>query len=139
MKRLMVFYDPDCGFCCSVRGWVERQPTYLPVTFLSRESDFGRHVRRALGDVDDDLLVVADDGAYYRGPEAFIVVLWAMQEYRGLAGRLAAPLVRPFARQAFALVSEGRGALSALLGLRSENELASHLRAQPTYACVERF
>ncbi len=139
MKRLMVFYDPDCGFCCSVREWAERQPTYLPVSFLSRETDFGRHVREQLGNVDDDLIVVADDGAYYRGPDAFVVVLWAMTEFRALAGRLASPLVRPFARQAFALVSQGRGALSAVLGLHSENELAEHLREQPTYACVERF
>ena len=139
MKNLMVFYDPACGFCCSVREWAERQPTFLPLNFLSRETDFGRYVRRQLGDVDDDLIVVADDGTYYRGPDAFIVALWAMKEYRDLAGRLASPLVRPFARQAFALVSSGRGALSALLGLHSEDELASHLRQQPTYACVERF
>jgi predicted DCC family thiol-disulfide oxidoreductase YuxK len=139
MKRLMVFYDPACAFCCSVREWAAQQPVFVPLSFISRESDFGKHVRRQLGDVDDDLIVVADDGSYYRGPDAFIVALWAMTDYRALAQRLASPLVRPFARQAFALVSSGRGALSAMLGLRSEDELAKHLREQPTYACVERF
>jgi hypothetical protein len=63
-----------------------------------------------------ELVVVADTGAYWVGSDAFLVCLWALDDYRAHAMTLANPLLRPFAGVFFGLVSETRPLLSALFG-----------------------
>jgi hypothetical protein len=65
-------------------------------------------------------VVSADSGEVWRGDDAWLIVLWALAEYRQWAYRLASPLLRPTARQMFALLSRYRGTLSCQLHLRSD-------------------
>ena len=59
-------------------------------------------------------MVVSDEGAVYRDGSAWIMCLFALEEYRDWANRLAHPLLRPLARQAFALLSQAAVADLAL-------------------------
>jgi len=54
--------------------------------------------------------VVADTGAVYEGDAAWLVCLWALDGYRGLAQRLSAPRLRPLARRVVAAAAAIRGA-----------------------------
>ena len=60
----------------------------------------------------EDLLVVSDEGAVYRGTSSWVMCLWALVEYREWAERLAQPAFLPLARRAFLFLSKQRGRLS---------------------------
>ena len=53
----------------------------------------------------DELVVVADTGEVWSGDTAWLMVLWALVEYRDWSYRLADPLLLPTARSFFARVS----------------------------------
>ena len=86
-------------------------------------------------DAVDDLVVVSDDGGVYREARAWIMCLYALEEYREWSVRLAQPLFFPLARQTFALISTGRRRLSAWLDLASDAEIVTTLRPFQEAAC----
>lgn len=111
MTRLVVFYDARCGLCCAVREWIARQRQIVPVECRPRPEG---------ADENDDLVVVADSGEMWCGDTAWLMVFWALADYRAWSYRLASPLLLPTARALFARVSRYRGPLSCSLGLTPE-------------------
>ena len=81
-------------------------------------------------------MVVSDEGAVYRDENAWIMCLYALEEYREWAARLAHPLLRPLAREAFALLSRQRPRISRWLSLASEVEIAETLRHVGAPSCA---
>ena len=65
----------------------------------------------------------------WRGDSAWLIVLWALAEYRTWAYRFASPLLLPAARQAFVLLSRYRGALSCSLNLTPDVQQGRDLHA----------
>jgi predicted DCC family thiol-disulfide oxidoreductase YuxK len=108
VTRLTVHYDARCGLCCALRQWIATQPQIVPVDCRPADPPA------------EELVVSADSGEVWRGDGAWLMVLWALSEYRTWAYRLASPLLRPAARQAFALLSRYRGTLSCQLNLRPD-------------------
>jgi predicted DCC family thiol-disulfide oxidoreductase YuxK len=108
MRRLTVYYDARCGLCCATRDWISRQPQLVPLS-CQPASEPGSEIR-----------VTADSGEVWEGDEAWIVVLWALRDYRGWSRRLARPSMLPLARAMFAQLSKYRGTLSCSLGLEPE-------------------
>jgi hypothetical protein len=109
MTRLTLFYDARCGLCCALREWIGRQPALIPVDC------------RPSSGASDDLVVVADTGERWSGDSAWLMVLWALADYRHWAYRLASPALLPTARRMFATLSAYRGSLSCHLGLEPED------------------
>jgi len=109
MTRLTVFYDARCGLCCAVRDWIGRKRQLLPLDF--RPADAGGS---------DELTVRADSGEIWTGDSAWLMVLWALADYRTWSYRLASPLLLPTARGMFATLSAFRGPISCRLGLKPE-------------------
>jgi predicted DCC family thiol-disulfide oxidoreductase YuxK len=138
MQRLYILYDPRCGLCSWARRWLARQPAYLDLTFVPAGSERALQLFPGLtrpGEV-EELVVVSDDGAVYRDSRAWIMCLYALEEYREWALRLAHPLLLPLARQAFALLSKHRRRISRWLRLASEVEIAETLRHVEAPACA---
>jgi predicted DCC family thiol-disulfide oxidoreductase YuxK len=107
MKTLFVLYDGECALCRKCREWLSRQPAFVELRFIPMQSPevlrrFPGIEKHGLG---EDLLVVSDEGAVYRGPRAWIMCLYALVEYREWAERLSQPALLPLARQACMLVS----------------------------------
>ena len=125
MKTLFVMYDSHCGLCTGVRDWLRLQPSYLDLRLLASDSEEARRMFPGLPS--GELAVVSNDGQVWLGDNAFIVCLWALREYRRWARRLASPMLRPMARQAFEAVSRNRKSVSSLLCLKSESELKIRL------------
>jgi hypothetical protein len=105
MTKLTVFYDARCGLCCAVRDWLGRQPTLVPLDCRPKPEGT------------DDLRVVADSGEVWSGDSAWLMVLWALADYRSWAYRLSSPALLPTARKVFARLSAYRGPISCNLGL----------------------
>lgn len=111
MRELTVAFDARCGLCCAISDWVGRQAQLVPLAW-----------RPAEGPAQEELTVTADTGEYWTGDAAFLMVLWALAEYRHWAYRLATPALRPTARSVFATLSSYRGTLSCALGLPAHTE-----------------
>ena len=105
MTRLVVYYDDRCGLCCALRDWIGRQAQLLPVECRPKSAG------------ENDLVVEADTGEVWSGDSAWLMVMWALRDYRSWAYRLASPWLLPTARAAFAKLSEYRGPISCRLGL----------------------
>ncbi len=121
ITRLTVLYDAGCGLCRTARAWLASRAQLVPLEFVAAGSDEARRRYPALDPAETlaDITVVADDGGVYTGDSAWIICLWALDGYRGLAARLSRPDLRPAARRmveaAAALRRSGGGTFDPLL------------------------
>src|SRR5262245_43594908 len=126
MTYLYVLFDADCELCVRCRNWLAQQPAYVPLVFIGFQSD---EARRRFPGIDDlrpgeQLLAISHEGDVYRGTQAWIMCLWALENYREHAQRLAHPALLPLARTVCELLSRNRFFLSDIL-LRQNPETAA--------------
>lgn len=133
MQTLFVVYDGRCGLCTQLKEWIGRQPAYVPIHLVAAGSAEAQKRFPALPP--GELAVIGDTGETWLGDSAWIVVLWALREYRSWAEKLASPLLLPMARQAFAAISRNRSAFSRWLGLYGEAGLLENLSRIPIPPC----
>jgi predicted DCC family thiol-disulfide oxidoreductase YuxK len=137
MQRLYVIYDGRCGLCRLARQWLDRQEQLVELEFLAAGSFAATRLFPTLSDTDrpEELIVVSDEGGVYRGGHAWIMCLYALEEYREWAERLSSPALLPLARQGFAMLSKQRGRISRWFGLASEHEIVEALGRVAAPAC----
>lgn len=123
MTSLTLYYDAQCGLCTTLRNWIISQRHALPLQLLPKPP------------AERDLTVVADSGEVWQGDSAWLMVLWALEDYRAWSERLSRPALRPLARQAFATLSRSRTQLSSWLGLRADADLAYKLQQVELPSC----
>jgi predicted DCC family thiol-disulfide oxidoreductase YuxK len=133
LKTLFVMYDSRCGLCTGARDWLRLQPSYLDLRLMASDSEEARRLFPGLPS--GELAVVSNDGRVWLGDNAFIMCLWALRKYRRWAKRLASPILRPVARQAFEAISRNRKNVSSLLRLKSETELKNRLNEVTISTC----
>jgi predicted DCC family thiol-disulfide oxidoreductase YuxK len=133
--RLYVLYDSRCVLCRRLKVWMTGEPAWWPLRAVAAGSDRARRLFPALETDGKELIVVASDGRYWQGDHAWLIVLFALERYRGWAKRLSTPLLLPLARQAFAAVSESRDSLGWWMSLRTGRETADYLKQQAVPGC----
>jgi predicted DCC family thiol-disulfide oxidoreductase YuxK len=138
MEKLYVLYDPNCEICRRLKDWILVQRSWIGIAVIAAGSD---KVKRLFPELDqivgnDDLAVISDDGAVYLNDRAWIMVLYAMVEYRDWATRLTHPLLMPLARQAFAALSKNRHTLSRWLSSEDPEAIAGELRKVELEPCA---
>ena len=84
----------------------------------------------------NDLVVVSDEGQVYLNNSAWIMALYALDEYREWACRLAHPVLAPFVRQAFEMISRNRYMISRWLKYGGPEAIAGELRKVPLAPCA---
>ena len=136
MNKLTVLYDAKCGFCVKCRWWIAGQPKLLEVEMLPSGGPDAL-ARYPELNVNDELIAIDDEGGVYRGTAAWLMCLWALEDYREWAERLSTPALMPLARGAFAVLSAGRKKISKWFSLASEDELTEALRRAEPPRCVE--
>jgi predicted DCC family thiol-disulfide oxidoreductase YuxK len=137
MEKLYVLYDPRCELCCLLKNWILVQRCWIGISVVEQGSENARRLFPGLEGIasKDDLAVISDDGAVYLNDRAWIMVLFAMIDYREWAARLTHPLLMPLARQAFAALSKNRHFISSLLSPENTEALADELRKVEIEAC----
>jgi predicted DCC family thiol-disulfide oxidoreductase YuxK len=128
MQRLYLLYDGDCALCRRIRNWLYEQPHWLELQMLPANSEAAKQLFPSLATAGrpEELVVVTDEGHYYKGNHAWIMCLYGLTEYRDWAYRLARPLLLPLARQAFDALSHNRARISRWLRA-DEAEIAREL------------
>jgi len=110
ISYLLVLYDAGCPLCRAARRWLASRAQLVPLHFLPAGSP---EARRLLPGLDHDatrrdVTVVADTGEVYVGDAAWLACLWALVNYRDMAGRLAQPHLLPMARTMIAAAAAVR-------------------------------
>ena len=138
MERLYVLYDPKCELCERLKDWLLTQRTWIGLAMIPAGSEKARRMFPALDTIasDNDLVVVSDEGLVYLNDRAWIMAMFALEEYRDWACRLTHPLLMPLARQAFAAVSKNRHALSRWLRVADPEALAAEFRRVSLEPCA---
>jgi predicted DCC family thiol-disulfide oxidoreductase YuxK len=138
MEKLYVLYDPKCEICCRLKNWILVQRSWIGMAVLEAGSEKAKRLFPELEGIagKDDLAVISDEGAVYLNDRAWIMVLYAMVEYRDWAARLTHPLLMPLARQAFAVLSKNRHTLSRLLTAEDPEAIAGELRKVTLEPCA---
>ena len=128
MQKLYVLYDPKCEICRRLKDWILVQRSWIGIAVLEAGSEKARRLFPELEQIatKDDLAVISDEGAVYLNNHAWIMVLYAMVEYRDWAARLTHPLLAPLARQAFAALSKNRHRLSSWLSTEDPKRLPAN-------------
>ncbi len=126
VTHFTIVYDAECGLCTRTKDWIRQQVPLLGLHFVASGSSEAQKRFPQLRA--DELAVVANTGEVWLGNHAWIVCLWALRDYRELACRLTSPVLSLMAREAFAIVSKNRLALSSILRLRSERQIEEQLR-----------
>jgi len=138
MQKLYVLYDPKCEICRRLKDWILVQRSWLGIAVLEAGSEKAKRLFPELEQIatKDDLAVISDEGAVYLNNHAWIMVLYAMVEYRDWAARLPHPILAPLARQAFAALSRNRHRLSSWLSTEDPEEIADELRGVELEPCA---
>ena len=138
MQKLYVLYDPKCEICRRLKDWILVQRSWIGIAVLEAGSEKARRLFPELEQIatKDDLAVISDEGAVYLNNHAWIMVLYAMVEYRDWAVRLTHPILAPLARQAFAALSKNRHRLSSWLSTEDPEEIAGELRQVELDRCA---
>jgi predicted DCC family thiol-disulfide oxidoreductase YuxK len=138
MEKLYVLYDPKCELCLRLKDWLLIQRSWLGLCLVPAGSEKAKKMFPELEKIAsaNDLAVVSDEGQVYLNNNAWIMALYALEEYRDWACRLAHPLLAPLARHAFATISRNRHAISRWLSAGGPEEIANELRRVPLEPCA---
>ena len=130
MHKLYVLYDPKCELCCRLKDWLRVQRSWIGLEVIPAGSQTARKMFPQLEQIasQNDLAVISDEGAVYLNDRAWIMVLYALEEYRDWAARLTHPLLMPLARQAYAALSRNRHLLSRWMSSTEPEAIAAELR-----------
>lgn len=79
----------------------------------------------------DQVIVVTDEGAVYRGPSAWIMCLWALKRYRAWSLLMATPAWRPRVARIIDGLGRRRLMISRLLMLEAEADAAARSPGDP--------
>ena len=130
MQKLYVLYDPKCELCIRLKNWLLVQRSWIGLAVVEIGSEKAKRLFPELDQIatKNDLAVISDEGEVYLNDRAWIMVLYAMVDYRDWAARLTHPLLLPLARQAFAALSKNRLVLSRWLSAANPEAIAGELR-----------
>ena len=70
MSTLTLLYDPECGLCRRVQGWLAEQPKLVELRMIPIKTDAARRRYPQLNHdlTGEDLTAISDQGAVYFGP-----------------------------------------------------------------------
>jgi hypothetical protein len=99
MKTLHLLYDAQNEFALRCRCWLTSQPAVVRLEFIPFQAP---ELMAKFPGIDpyrekNSVLAVTDEGAVYAGPQAYVVCLFVLDEYRQWAERLSDPTLLPFA------------------------------------------
>ena len=138
MEKLYVLYDPRCELCRRLKDWLLVQRSWLGLSMVPAGSEKAKKMFPELDQIAtcNDLAVISDEGQVYLNDRAWIMVMYALEEYRDWASRLAHPLLMPLARQAFSALSRNRRLISHWLSATDPETIANELRSVALDPCM---
>ena len=109
-RTLTVLYDASCGLCRRARSWLMRQEQYISLEFIAAAS---HQAIDRYPDLDpmktlETIHVIDDQGNVYRNEKAWLILLWALADYRKWSLHFSEPHRIYQAKRLVEAVSKGR-------------------------------
>lgn len=132
IDELIVLFDAECALCRKARKWLGEEPQYVPLKFYPLQLKGVTQRFPGLQEVDlrAELTVLHAQGDYWRGLDAWLMVLWALEDWRERSIELAQPMWKPLARRLVIELSENRYWLSDLIERSNEEHLYTAVQAK---------
>ncbi len=139
VKEIEVFYDGRCGMCCTFHEWVQAQERAFVIQMIPYQSEHAKDVFPGLSELDParEMVVRTWEGDIYRGAEAWVWCLYSCANYRGIAQRLAGPMMLPLAMRACRLLAANRRGLSKVFFRKKDQEVRKTLHQMKAPRCVD--
>jgi predicted DCC family thiol-disulfide oxidoreductase YuxK len=121
-RTLTILYDPGCALCRHCKSWMLGEQATVTLNFVECT---GAEARARYGDIPwlgDELVVVGDQGEVWAGSAAFLVCLWALEDWREWSYRLSGSAFAPLAERFFLYVSARRKTISSFFHPAGECE-----------------
>lgn len=135
IEELTVLTDGECKLCLRARRWLEQQPKIVPLRFIPLQVATlpEKYPGIEALDLKKELTVIGPDRFYWQGVDAWLMTLWALEDWRERAIELAQPLWRPLARRLVIELSHNRYWLSGVIASGHEERLHHALNHEPKY------
>lgn len=139
VKAIEVYYDGRCGMCCTFHEWINRQPRAFEITFVPYQSEEAEVKFPGIGTLDParEMIVRTSEGSLFRGAEAWVWCLYSCANHRGLARRLARPVMLAVAIQMCRLLAANRHGLSKIFFRRKDREVRKILHNMNPPTCED--
>jgi predicted DCC family thiol-disulfide oxidoreductase YuxK len=117
IRNLFVLFDGNCELCRYCKDWLQTQRQTVALTFIEAGSTYAKSVFPELNHAKtlSELTVIDDEGGVYHGTKAWLLVLWALADYRSWARTLASPEMMPIARKFITMISSNRKTINQLI------------------------
>jgi len=115
MRELTVLYDASCAMCLRCCAWLREQRPLVTMRFVPCGSEEARTRYASIPWLGEELVVATDDGDVWAGPAAFIVCLWALEEWREWSYTLSASTLSPLVQRFLQALSSRRRTLAAFI------------------------
>ncbi|MGJ8672602.1 thiol-disulfide oxidoreductase DCC family protein [Rubritalea sp.] len=132
-----VYYDGQCGMCCTFHEWVNRQERANDIVFLPYQSEeaLNRFPTLNTRDPARQMVVRTSTDEIYQGAEAWVWCLWSCTKYRGLAKKVSKPQLLPQVQKICHLLAANRLTLSKLFFRGKSKEVAARVHHMPEVEC----
>ncbi len=137
VNSIEVYYDGRCGMCCTFHEWINRQTRAFKIQFIPYQSPVAEEVFPGVGTLDParEMIVRTDEGAIFRGAEAWVWCLYSCADHRALARRLAKPVMLAVAVRMCRLLASNRHGLSKIFFRRKDREVRETLHSMVLPDC----
>jgi len=138
IRQLSVLYDNNCTFCARCMIWLQDQQQRIHLEFIPLHSGIAKQRYPSLlkDSTSEELIVITDTGDVYRKDKAFIMCLYALEQYVEWSFHFSKPIYRPLIRNAYEYLSHFRFSLSKLFSTYEKNDIIRKLKfAKPEGIC----
>jgi len=128
-RKLEIYYDGQCGMCCSFIEWLETQERAMEVVCMPYQNEEALIQFRDLMEYhpDREIVVRVDGAEVFSGAEGWVWSLWSCGKYRDVARLMNTRLMLPLAKKVCYLVSKNRLKLSQLFFAKKATQIAEEI------------
>lgn len=128
-RKLEVYYDGECGMCCSFIEWLVGEDRALEVVCMPYQNE---EAVRGFPDLMDyspgkEIVVRVDGVDIYKGAEGWVWCLWSCAKYRDVAKLMNSRFMLPLAKKACYLLSKNRLRVSKLFFGKKAKQIAEEM------------
>lgn len=139
LNKVEIFYDGQCGMCCTFHEWVNEQDRAFEVDFIPYQSERAKMEFAEIMalDPEKEMIVRTDEGEIFRGAEGWVLCLYSCTKYQKYAQKLSGPLLLPLAMKACHLLAANRRKLSKVFFAKKEQVVAQELHEMRPPKCKD--
>ncbi len=137
ISTVEVYYDGQCGMCCTFHEWINEQQRAYEVKFIPYQSERAELLFPGVMALDpaSEMIVRTNDGELFRGAQAWVLCLYSCSSYQKVAVKLGGPLLLPVAIKACNVLAANRHKLSKVFFGKKDKIVAKELHKMPTPKC----